>query len=119
VKRAILLLTSALLCGSALTASGNHTVSQKGRKFSVATLHAKLGETIEFLNEDPFVHNIFSMSDTQSFDLGTFGKGEVRKITLSKAGKIEVGCAIHPEMKLTIEVAGPAPAQPSPPHHAP
>jgi plastocyanin len=100
-----------------MTYSGSQTVSQKNRKFSVATVHATVGDTIVFLNQDPYVHNIFSMSDTQSFDLGTFGKGEVRKLALKKPGRIEVGCAIHPEMKLTIEVASPEPAKPSPAHH--
>ena len=41
-----------------------------------AALKAKVGDTISFRNEDPFVHNIFSLSDVQSFDLGTFAKGE-------------------------------------------
>lgn len=41
----------------------------------------------------------------QPFDLGTFGKGETCKIKLTPLGLIEVGCAIHPEMKLTIEVS--------------
>ena len=100
----MLLLATALLCSGAATYSGDHIVTQRDRKFSVTSLQAKVGDTIVFANLDPYVHNIFSMSDTQSFDLGTFGKGETRQIKLSKPGVIEVGCAIHPEMKLTIEV---------------
>ena len=80
-------------------------VSQSGKAFSVATLKAKVGDTISFRNEDPFVHNIFSLSDVQSFDLGTFAKGELRQVKLGNAGKIEVECAVHPEMKLVVEVA--------------
>jgi plastocyanin len=80
-------------------------VSQNGKAFSVATLKAKVGDTISFRNEDPFVHNIFSLSDVQSFDLGTFAKGEKRQVKLEKPGKIEVECAVHPEMRLVIEVA--------------
>jgi hypothetical protein len=41
----------------------------------------------------------------QSFDLGTFAKGEQRQVKLGKPGRIEVECAVHPEMKLVVEVA--------------
>ncbi len=101
----MLLLAPILVCSVAATYSGDHVISQRDRKFSATSLHAKVGETVVFVNNDPYVHNIFSMSDAQSFDLGTFGKGEARTIKLSKPGVIEVGCAIHPEMKLTIEVS--------------
>lgn len=50
------------------------------------------------------MHNIFSLSEVQSFDLGTFAKGESRQVKLDKPGKIEVECAVHPEMKLVVEV---------------
>ena len=83
----------------------DHVVSQSGKAFSVAALKAKVGDTISFRNEDPFVHNIFSLSDVQSFDLGTFAKGESRQVKLEKAGQVEVECAVHPEMKLVVEVA--------------
>ena len=63
-----------------------------------------MGDTLVFINEDPFVHNIFSLSDTQSFDLGSFRKGETRKITLLKPGKVDVECAVHPGMQLSVEV---------------
>ena len=94
------------ILGCAASAFGaDHAVSQSGKAFSVATLKAKVGDTISFRNEDPFVHNIFSLSDVQSFDLGTFAKGESRQVKLEKPGKIEVECAVHPEMKLVVEVS--------------
>jgi plastocyanin len=40
----------------------------------------------------------------QEFDLGSYKKGEARTVTLAKEGTIEVECAIHPEMKMKIEV---------------
>jgi plastocyanin len=48
---------------------------------------------------------VYSLSDTQSFDLGSYKKGETRDLKLTAAGTIEVECAIHPEMKMKIEVA--------------
>lgn len=85
--------------------AADHVVSQNSKAFSVAALKARVGDTVSFRNEDPFVHNIFSLSDVQSFDLGTFAKGESRQVKLEKPGKIEVECAVHPEMRLVVEVA--------------
>ena len=100
-----LLVCVALLAGAAPALGADHVVSQSAKAFSVAALKAKVGDTISFRNEDPFVHNIFSLSDVQSFDLGTFAKGETRHVKLEKTGHIEVECAVHPEMKLVVEVA--------------
>lgn len=104
MRRPLLFLAiiAAMTC---IAASGEIVVKQHDKKFSVTVLHAKVGETIVFVNDDPYVHNIFSLSDTQSFDLGTFGKGEVRKLVLTTPGEIEIECAVHPSMKLTVEVA--------------
>lgn len=80
-------------------------VGQKNKSFSVAKLSARVGDVVAFRNDDPFFHNIFSLSDAQSFDLGSYPQGQSRKVTLGKEGTLEVECAIHPEMKLVIEVA--------------
>ena len=80
-------------------------VSQKDKKFSATALKVKIGDTVSFKNEDPFFHNIFSLSDAQTFDLGSFPKGQSKTVTFTKEGKVEVECAIHPEMKLVIDVA--------------
>ena len=100
------LLACIAIVGCAAPAFGaDYVVRQSGKAFSVAALKAKVGDTISFRNEDPFVHNIFSLSDVQSFDLGTFAKGEARTVKLDKPGKLEVECAVHPEMRLVVEVA--------------
>jgi plastocyanin len=85
--------------------ASDHQVTQSAKAFSAKSLQAKVGDTVSFRNDDAFVHNIFSLSDTQTFDLGTFAKGETRKVKLEKEGKVEVECAVHPEMKMTVEVS--------------
>src|SRR5207244_4021224 len=62
-------------------AAQEFVVGQKGKAFSVKKLAVKVGDTVRFLNEDPFSHNIFSLSDTKSFDLGAFGQGQSRTVT--------------------------------------
>ena len=98
------LLIAAALPVSFAAQADNHTVSQVKKSFAVPVLKAKVGDTVEFKNDDEFAHNVFSLSDAQSFDLGSYKKGEVRSVKLAKEGVIEVECAIHPEMKMKIEV---------------
>lgn len=98
---AVLLLGAASL-GAAATRE--HIVSQKNKAFSVKAMKVKAGESVVFRNDDAFFHNIFSLSEGHSFDLGSFPRGESRKATFSKPGMIEVECAIHPEMKMVVQV---------------
>ena len=79
-------------------------VAQKNKAFTVKSLKIKKGDTVSFPNQDPFFHNVFSLSPTKTFDLGSYAKGETKKIVFDKAGKVEVECAIHPNMQMIIEV---------------
>lgn len=88
----------------AAAAAAKHEVAQKHKRFSVQRLKVKVGDTVHFPNEDPFFHNIFSLSDAATFDLGSYPKGESRSVTLDEPGMVEVECAIHPTMQMTIEV---------------
>jgi plastocyanin len=96
-----------LWSGSVLAAE--YEVGQNSKRFvtggnKIEQIKIKAGDTIRFKNEDPFFHNIFSLSELQTFDLGSFPKGESKTVTFEKAGVVEAECAIHPEMHLTIEV---------------
>jgi plastocyanin len=93
-----------LLASAACVRAEEHVVSQKNKAFSVNTLKIKVGDSVSFRNDDPFFHNIFSLSETQTFDLGSYPQGQSRKATFARPGTVEVECAIHPAMKLTIEV---------------
>src|SRR5437762_12942680 len=97
--------TLALLAFAVSAFGAEHVVAQKGKAFSVKKLSVKLGDSVKFVNEDPFSHNVFSLSDAKSFDLGSYGQGGAKSITFDKPGTIEVECAVHPDMKLVIEVS--------------
>lgn len=103
----------AALFGALFTAGIAHAdeveVDQKNKTFvldgnKVEALTIKIGDTIRFKNEDPFFHNIFSLSDLKTFDLGSFPKGQSKTVTFDKPGVIEVECAIHPEMFMEVTV---------------
>lgn len=102
--RCILATTAALLLASQPALSDEHVVGQKDKTFTAEILKVKVGDTVKFQNADPFFHNIFSLSEGASFDLGYFTKNQSRSYTFTKPGKVEVECAIHPEMIMEIEV---------------
>ena len=79
-------------------------VLQKNKQFSIKSIKVKVGDSANFKNEDAFFHNIFSLSPAKTFDLGSYPQGQSKKVTFDKAGIVEVECAIHPEMKMTVEV---------------
>jgi len=57
-----------------------------------------LGSTVRFPNHDPFNHNVFSVSEPNSFDLGLYGRGEVKSYTFERPGLVRVYCNVHPRM---------------------
>lgn len=85
------------------------TIGQKNKTFMldnkpVEAITLKPGDTIHFMNNDPWFHNIFSLSQTKTFDLGSYPQGESRPVTFEKKGSFEVECAIHPNMFLEVLV---------------
>ena len=97
------LLFTSLLAGSAVQAA-DVTVIQSNKQFNPPVLTIKKGQTITFQNQDPFAHNVFSMTPGLEFDLKTQPPGKTSDITFGKAGEVTVQCAIHPTMKMTVKV---------------
>jgi len=98
-----LIITSMLFFGLGAYA-GSFNVGQKNKQFTKNKLVLKVGDKVRFTNEDPFFHNVFSLSPAKTFDLGSYPKGEFREVTFDSAGTIDVECAIHPQMRMTIVV---------------
>ena len=57
-----------------------------------------IGSTVRFPNHDPFNHNVFSLSEPNTFDLGLYGRGEVKSQTFTHPGLVRVYCNVHPRM---------------------
>lgn len=81
---------------------GDKSFKKDGAQIENMTINA--GDTVHFKNEDPFFHNIFSLSDLKTFDLGSYPAGESKAVTFDEPGEAEIECAIHPEMYMVIEV---------------
>jgi cytochrome c peroxidase len=79
-------------------------VSQKDRAFSPNAVELALGDTLSIHNDDQFVHDVLVNSQNFSFDSGEQGVGENVQIKFPTAGHYRVTCAIHPKMRLEVEV---------------
>ena len=93
-----------LTCFCISASAETHELGQKDKAFTAATMAIKVGDSVKFVNGDPFFHNIFSLSDAMLFDLGSFPQGESKTVVFEEPGEVEVECAIHPNMRMTIDV---------------
>ena len=90
--------------GAGETGAAPLQVVQMDRRFVPDLAVIPAGSTVSFPNMDPIFHNIFSFSKARTFDLGSYDKGETRKVVFPKAGIVEVYCHLHPNMEATIVV---------------
>jgi plastocyanin len=79
-------------------------VQQLDRRFLPDLVVVPVGSTVSFPNMDPIFHNIYSLSKPKSFDLGSYDRGETRKVVFPKPGIVDVYCHLHPNMAATIVV---------------
>lgn len=87
--------------------SKQHTVvNQKNLAFVPRITPVVVGTTVDFLNSDQVMHNVFTPDKcADKFNLGTWPKGEVRSFTFDKLGCSPVMlCNVHPEMEGFIVV---------------
>jgi plastocyanin len=91
--------------GVAAVASRQYVVSQIGRAFKPTELTIQLGETVQIVNDDgDLLHHVYLDSDRFTFDSGDQGPGSRTNITFPVSGTFAVLCAIHPKMKLVVQV---------------
>jgi plastocyanin len=89
------------------SAAGTSTaVTMLNIAFSPKTVHAKVGDTVKWTNQDQVAHNVTYVSGPQFTSSSTFGNGGTYSLRLTKAGTIQYRCTIHPGMNGTI-VVGP------------
>jgi plastocyanin len=67
-----------------------------------AEVSAKVGDTIEWVNKDVFVHTATARNG--DFDVNLPPKKTVTSV-LNKAGTVEYYCRFHPNMKAVLKIA--------------
>jgi plastocyanin len=79
------------------------TVTMKSKAFMPHVVAVGVGTTVEFPNEDPILHNVFSISG-EGFDLGLYKRPKSGSRTFDKPGVYTLYCNIHPQMSATVVV---------------
>jgi plastocyanin len=103
--RSSALLALAISTGLSVGAlAANQMIHQQGRVFSSENVTLKKGEALTFVNDDTVPHNIISTSKGNEFNLGSQLPGTSTDVTFKEAGDVQVICAIHPRMKLSVNV---------------
>jgi plastocyanin len=102
----VLWLTSATPGDSTLPSSepakGHYQLAQRNKEFIPHLLVVPTGSVVEFPNEDPFFHNVFSLFNGRRFDLGLYESGSTRSVHFDRSGVSYIFCNIHPEMSAVI-----------------
>lgn len=73
-------------------------LAQHNKQFEPHLLVIPVGSTVDFPNQDPFFHNVFSLYKGKRFDLGLYEAGTSRAVKFDKPGVSFIFCNIHPEM---------------------
>jgi plastocyanin len=80
------------------------TLRQERETFVPHVLAIARGSTVDFPNDDPIFHNVFSLSSAATFDLRRYPQGQSRSHVFTRAGVVKVYCHIHSHMSATILV---------------
>lgn len=62
------------------------------------------GSTINFPNEDPIAHNLFSLTPGNTFDVGLYRRGAGKTHKFETPGTVTVYCNVHPTMSAVVHV---------------
>ncbi|MBZ0114537.1 MAG: hypothetical protein K8J08_18885 [Thermoanaerobaculia bacterium] len=76
------------------------------KSFEPRLLAVPVGATVRFPNFDPILHNVFSVSSGNDFDLGVYARGPGKSATFRREGLVRVFCNVHQDMVAHIRVVG-------------
>jgi plastocyanin len=101
----------ACVCGLLYAATGTqaadvhkpatHTIIIEGVKYVPEALTVKRGDTVVWINKDPFPHTVTAKG---SFDSRDIGAGKSWRWTPRKAGEYAYICTLHPNMTAALKV---------------
>ena len=82
----------------AVTDRPHYRLVQHNKRFEPGLLVVPVGSVVDFPNQDPWFHNVFSLYRGKRFDLGLYQAGAQRSVRFDRPGPSYLFCNIHPEM---------------------
>lgn len=96
--------TAAAMAATAALADDADKIVQSGRAFHPTEIAIAHGTTLNFSNEDEFIHQIYVDSTGFAYDSAEQPPGQTLHITFPDPGTFPIRCHIHPKMLLTVHV---------------
>jgi plastocyanin len=103
LSHSVIAATVAALLATTPALAATETVTIDNYTFTPATLSVHAGDTVVWTNKDSIPHTATAL-DGKSFDSGAIDPGESWKFVFTKSGHFNYRCAIHPDMRGTINV---------------
>jgi plastocyanin len=70
----------------------------KNKQFMPRVLPVPKGSRVRFPNQDPILHNVFSVSPENAFDMGLYKKGPGKERRFDHPGLVRIYCNVHHDM---------------------
>ena len=80
------------------------TMTTRSKTFLPHVIAVPAGSTVNFPNEDPIAHNLFSLTPGNTFDLGLYRRGPGKPHKFEAPGVVNLYCNVHPTMSAVIHV---------------
>jgi plastocyanin len=74
------------------------------KEFVPRVLAVPVGSRVAFPNQDPILHNVFSLSPGNSFDLGIYRDAQTKEKRFDQPGLVRIFCNVHHGMVAYILV---------------
>ena len=81
-----------------------YTIYEQGKRFDYKEITISKGDSITFVNQDIYTHNVYSVTKGHEFDFGAQEPERTVTFEFTNPGEVVIRCAIHPKMKLRVTV---------------
>lgn len=98
VRQAVVWFEPAKGGGAVRAAAAPFVMTTRKKQFEPRVLAIPRGSRVRFPNEDVILHNVFSVSSGNAFDLGLYRKGPGKEQKFDQAGLVRVYCNVHHPM---------------------
>lgn len=103
-RTAVVYLESAPRAAFGELPSGRARMDQRGEQFIPRVLAVTAGTVVDFPNNDATYHNVFSLSQPRTFDLGRYAPGRSGAVRFDRPGIVPIFCDIHSPMSAYVLV---------------
>lgn len=81
-----------------------HVIVIEGFEYKPASLRARLGDTIVWVNRDIVPHT--ATADSRKWDTGNIAPNAARTVVMRRTGEQAYFCILHPSMQAKLTVMG-------------